>query len=103
MSKLILDPSESPIKPAFDPYWDKPMTRREAQFLFLKLAGNDNELMGMADTAAVLINFICEVKLGIKDRSEVDTYVANKMVQLKAQREQMKAQEGQAPDAESNS
>lgn len=99
MSKLILDPSESPIKPAFDPYWDKPMTRREAQFLFLKLAGNDNELMGMADTAAVLINFICEVKLGIKDRSEVDTYVANKMVQLKAQREQMKAQEGQAPDA----
>ncbi len=99
MSKLILDSSESPIQPAFDPYWDKPMTRREAHTLFMKLASNDNELMGMADTAALLINFICEKKLGITDRSEVDAYVAMKKAQLEAQREQLKAQQGQESDA----
>lgn len=103
MSKLIIDPSESPIKPAFDPYWDKPMTRREAHTLFMKLASNDNELMGMADTAALLINFICEKKLGITDRVEVDAYVTIKKAQLEAERARMTAQQGQAPDAESNS
>ncbi len=92
MSKLILDPSESPIQPAFDPYWDKPMSRREAHVLFMRLANNDNELMGMADTAALLINFICEKKLGITDRSEVDAYVAMKKAQLEAQREDLKLQ-----------
>ena len=85
MSNLIVD-GNSPIQPAFDPYWDKPMTRREAHRLFMKLASNDNELMGMADTAAILINFICEKKLGIVDRTEVDSYVAFKAEQLKAQR-----------------
>lgn len=103
MSKLIIDPSASPIQPAFDPYWDKPMTRREAHVLFLRLAGNDNELMGMADTAALLINFICEVKLGIKDRVEVDAYVAVKKAQLEAEREKLKSQQGQPPDAQPNS
>ena len=91
MSNLILSAKGSPIQPAHDPYWDKPMTRREAHTLFMKLAANDNELTGMADTAAVLINFICEKKLGIVDRSEVDAYVLVKTEQLKAQRAAMKA------------
>ena len=117
MSNLILSAKGSPIQPAHDPYWDKPMTRREAHTLFMKLAANDNELTGMADTAAVLINFICEKKLGIVDRSEVDAYVLVKTEQLKAQRAAMKAalargekpeeatipQTGQANNAQPNS
>jgi hypothetical protein len=93
MGNIIVDPSEgrSPIQPAFDPYWDKPMTRREAHRLFMKLAANDNELTGMADTAAILLNFICEKKLGITDRTEVDAYVLVKTEQLKAQRAALKA------------
>lgn len=90
MSNLIVDPNNSPIQPAHDPYWDVPMTRREARVIFLKLASNDSELMGMADTAALLINFICEKKLGITDRTEVDSYVAFKREQLQAQREELK-------------
>ena len=49
-----------------------------------------NELMGMADTAALLLNFILEKKLGITDRKEIDDYVEVKKAQLAAQREQMK-------------
>jgi hypothetical protein len=88
MSSLIIDPNTSPIQPAFDPYWDKPMTRREAHVLFMKLAANDNELMGMADTAAILLNYLCE-KLGVQ-RDDVQSYVDMKTEQLKAQREAMK-------------
>ena len=79
------------------------MSRREAHRLFMKLASNDSELTGMADTAALLLNFIFEKKLGITDRKEVDEYVALKRAQLDAQREQMKAQEGTITDAQSNS
>lgn len=99
MSNLV-DPNESPIQPAFDPYWDKPMTRREAHRLFMKLASNDNELMGMCDTAAILINFICEKKLGITDRKEVDAYILMKTEQLKAQRAAMKAAADRGEDPE---
>ena len=99
MSSLILD-ANSPIQPAYDPYWDKPMSRREAHRLFMKLAANDSELMGMADTAAILINFICEKKLGIVDRAEVDQYVALKTEQLNAQREAMKAAAARGEDTE---
>jgi hypothetical protein len=118
MSNLILS-SDSPITQPYDKYWDAPMTRREAHKLFMKLASNDNELMGMADTAAILINFICEKKLGIVDRTEVDAYVLVKTEQLKAQRAALKAavargenptppneespQQGQATDAQPNS
>ena len=102
MSKLILDPTNnaSPIQPAFDPYWDKPMTRREAHVLFMKLAGNDNELMGMADTASILINYICE-KLEVK-REDVQTYVDRKTEQLKAMREQLKAKAAAGEDLEND-
>lgn len=90
MSNLIIDANDSPIQPAFDPYWDKPMSRREAHKLFMRLAANDNELMGMADTAALLLNFILEKKLVIVDRKEVDDYVEMKKAQMAAQRAQMK-------------
>jgi hypothetical protein len=90
-NNLILSSNESPIQQPYDKYWDSPMTRREAQRLFMKLASNDNELMGMADTVAILINFICEKKLGIVDRTEVDAYVTMKTEQLKAVRAAMKA------------
>lgn len=100
MSSLIIDPNDSPIQPAHDPYWDKPMTRREMRVFFLKLAANDSELMGMADTAALLINFICEKKLGITDRSEIDAYVEVKKAQLAAQRESMKAAAARGEDPE---
>jgi hypothetical protein len=89
MSKLIVG-GDSPIEQPFDRYWDAPMTRREAQVLFRKLAANDSELMGMCDTAALLINFICEKKVGITDRKEVDDYVELKKAQMAAEREQMK-------------
>jgi hypothetical protein len=81
------------------------MSRREAHRLFLKLASNDSELMGMADTAALLLNFICEKKLGITDRIEIDAYVEVKKAQLAAQRAAMKDAEnqGQTADAQPNS
>ena len=61
MSNLIVG-ADSPIQHPYDKYWDAPMTRREAHALFMKLASNDNELTGMADTAALLLNFILEKK-----------------------------------------
>ena len=103
MSSIILNANDSPIQQPYDKYWDAPMTRREAHRLFMKLASNDSELMGMADTAALLLNFILEKKLLIVDRKEIDEYVELKKKQLAAQREQMKAQEGNATDAQPNS
>jgi hypothetical protein len=108
MSSIILSANDSPVAQPYDKYWDAPMTRREAHRLFMKLASNDNELMGMADTAAILINFICEKKLAMVDRTEVDSYVAFKTEQLKAQREALATlpettTQGQATDAITNS
>jgi hypothetical protein len=94
MSNLI-DPSNSPIQQPYDKYWDEPMSRREAHRLFMKLAANDSELTGMADTAALLLNFIFEKKLGISDRKEIDDYVEVKKAQVEAQREAMRKAEAQ--------
>ena len=95
----ILSSTASPVAPASDKYWDAPMSRREAPTLFMKLASNDSELMGMADTAALLLNFILEKKLAITDRKEVDDYVEVKKAQMQAERERMKAE---ANNAQSN-
>lgn len=97
MGNLILDPSDSPVQQPFDKYLDSPMTRREAKVLFRKLAFNDSELMGMADTAALLINFLCE-KAGIKDRTEVDAYVERKKAEMMRAREAMVAQQDNQAD-----
>src|ERR1700686_1311644 len=74
-----------------DSYWDAPLTRREAQRMINKLAANDSELMGMCDTAALIINFLCEVKLGVK-REEIEVYVEAKKLQLAEARAKMKAE-----------
>jgi hypothetical protein len=55
------------------------------------LAFNDAELIGMADTAAILLNFLCE-QLNVK-REEVDAYVERKKAELATLRANMKAQE----------
>lgn len=76
------------------------MVRREALTLFRKLAFNDSELTGMADTASILINFLCE-KLGVK-REEVDSYVARKHAELAALREKMRAEAAENPDSQAD-
>lgn len=89
MSNLILSSTDSPVAQPYDKYWDAPMTRREAHRLFMKLASNDNELMGMCDTAALVLNYICEKKLDVK-REDLDAYVTIKSAEVAAMREQMK-------------
>ena len=83
--------SDSPLlKEPYSSYWDAPLTRREAQRMINKLAANDSELMGMADTCALLINYICEVQLKVK-REDVEVYVAAKKLQMDEARAKMKA------------
>jgi hypothetical protein len=89
MSNLILKPNESPVQQPYDKYWDAPMTRREAHTLFMKLASNDNELMGMCDTAALVLNYVCEKKLDVK-REDLDSYVTVKSAEVTSMREQRK-------------
>jgi CRISPR/Cas system-associated endonuclease Cas3-HD len=78
------------IEKPFDKFWDNPPTRREMQAVFQKLGDNDAELMGMCDTAALVLNFLCE-KLGVR-REELEEYVKAKSTEVNAMREQMKAQ-----------
>ena len=81
------------VQQPYDRFWDEPakITRRELQKIFNKLAANDAELMGMADTAALLISYILERKLGVTDREDVDVYVEAKKLQLAETRAKMKA------------
>ena len=96
MSNLV----DSPLVQApIDKYWDAPLTRREAQRMINKLAANDSELMGMADTCALLINYICEVQLKVK-REDVEVYVAAKKLQMDEARAKMKAA-AEAPSEQS--
>ena len=84
--------SEKPlVQQPFDKYWDNPPTRREMQRMANKLAANDSELMGMADTAALILNFLCEAKLKVS-REEIEVYVEAKKLQMSEQREKMKKQ-----------
>jgi hypothetical protein len=62
------------------------------QKVFNKLASNDSELMGMADTAALILNFLCEVKLKVS-REEIEVYVEAKKLQLEEARAKLKAAE----------
>src|ERR1035437_5784489 len=90
MSKII--GGEALVEQPYDKYWDGPPTRREMQRAINKLAANDSELMGMADTCALLINYICEVQLKVK-REDVEVYVAAKKLQMDEARAKMKAAE----------
>lgn len=89
MSSLVEQP--------FDKYWDAPLTRREAQRMINKLASNDSELMGMCDTAALIINFLCEVKLKTS-REEMEVYVEAKKLQIAEARAKMKAEQDNQAD-----
>jgi hypothetical protein len=80
------------VEQPFDKYWDGYPTRREMQRMANKLAANDSELAGMCDTAALVLNYILEVKFGIKSREEIDVYVEAKKLQMSEQREKMKKQ-----------
>jgi hypothetical protein len=95
MSRIITD---SVLQQPFDKYWDSPPTRREIQRMANKLAQNDSELMGMADTAALILNFLCEVKLSVS-REEVEIYVAAKRLQLEEARAKMKAEASSSSSA----
>lgn len=88
---------ESLLQKPYEKFWDEPaqITRRELQKIFNKLAANDSELLGMADTAALILNFLCEVKLKVS-REEIEVYVEAKKLQLAEAREKMKmSQEAQ--------
>lgn len=61
-----------------------------------KLSQNDAELMGMADTAALILNFLCEAHLKVK-REDIEIYVEAKKLQLAEAREKMKAAAAQTP------
>ena len=82
------------VQQPFDKYWDAPgqITRRELQRAINKLSANDSELAGMCDTAALVLNYILEVKLGVKNREDLDVYVEAKKLQMSEQREKMKAE-----------
>lgn len=81
-NRLILDPSDSPIQPAFDPYWDNSPTRRELQKAFNKLGSNDSEIMLMIDNLNLVTNCLCE-KFGVT-KGEIEVYVTKKVTELKA-------------------
>ena len=80
------------VKQPYSEYWDTPPTRREMQRAINKLAANDLELMGMADTAALILNFICELKIKVT-REEVEVYVEAKKLQMAEARARMAAEQ----------
>ena len=89
--------THSLVDQPFDKYWDTPPTRREMQRAINKLAANDSELMGMADTAALIINFLCEVKLKT-NREEIEIYVEAKKLQIAEARSKLKAEQDNQAD-----
>lgn len=100
MSSLIADPNDL-VKQPHDKYWDGALTRREAQRAFTKLGNNDAELMAMCDTAALVVNFLCD-KLNVT-RAELDIYVEKKkqeLAELKAS--QAAAESAEAANEQSN-
>lgn len=81
--KLILEPGDSsPIKPAYDPFWDSPPKRRELQAALRKIGQNMTEFWSGLDTNCLVVNFLCE-KLGVT-RKELDEYVKKKAQEAEA-------------------
>lgn len=79
------------VEQPFDKFWDGRPTRREIQRAFNKIATNEAEMMGMCDTAALVVNFLCE-RLRVT-REELDEYVQKKSKEVLAMREAMKTEE----------
>ena len=90
MGKIITD-ARGLISQPRDPYWDAPVSRREAQKAVNDLALNDQELTNRCDTLSIVLNFILEDKLGIKDRKELDAFVEKKKAELAKIEAQMEA------------
>ena len=88
---MFIDPNDSPIQPAFDQYWDKPMSRREAQILFRKIGNNQTELHMGLDTVNIVANFLCD-KFNVT-RVELDAYASSKKAEAQAWAEKNKTQE----------
>ena len=99
MSSIVTEISKPLIERPFDKFWDAPPTRREIQRAFNKISENQSELMGMCDTAALILNFLCEVKLDVK-REEMEVYVEAKKLQLAEMRAKMKAEAEKATSRE---
>lgn len=84
------------VTPPHDKFWDAPPTRRQLQGAFNKLGKNDAELMAMADTAAIVLNFLCD-KLGVQ-KPDIDAYVETKKAELEVLRSIAK-QEAESAEA----
>lgn len=109
MGRTITDTRGLVTQPK-DPYWDQPLSRREMQIAVNQLSENDMALTNMCDTTHIVLNFILEEKLGVKDRSELDAYVAKKLAQLEAMRaakeafaKQKEAQDKSEPSTQEDS
>lgn len=85
MGRILTDTRGLVTQPK-DPYWDSPLTRREMQVAVNQLSENDMALTNMMDTMSIVLNFILEDKLGVKDRTELDAFVARKKAELEALR-----------------
>jgi len=81
MGRILTD-TRGLINQPKDPYWDAPITRREIQMAVNDLALNDNELTNRTDTLSIVLNFILEDILHIKDRTRLDAYVERKKKEL---------------------
>lgn len=102
MSKLILEPGDRLVDPAYDKHLDGHPTRRELQQAFGKIGVNMTAFWEGLDTQAIVGNFLCE-KLGVT-RGELDAYVAKKAGEIKAQQEAAQAASEEAKtDAQPNS
>lgn len=85
MGRILTDTRGLVTQPK-DPYWDAPLTRREMQVAVNQLSENDMALTNMMDTMSIVLNFILEDKLGVKDRTELDKFVVRKKAELEALR-----------------
>jgi len=97
-NRLIVDPADNRVAPAYDPFWDEKPTRREMQKAFNKLGTNDAELMAMVDTLNLVVNFLCE-RLEVK-KEEIDAYVARKAEEITKLRAAQDALKGPDKDRE---
>jgi len=88
MTQIIT--GSSLVQQPHDKFWDGNPTRREIQKALNKIAANEAEMMGMCDTAALILNYICEVQLKVK-REDIEVYVEAKKLQLEEMRKKMKA------------
>lgn len=88
MNHIITD-SNGLVKTPHDPYWDGPVTRREAQGAINALADNDRILTMCNDTVNIAVNFLLE-KLGVT-RGELNVYVEKKKAEVAKVNEALKA------------